>query len=700
MAATGAGTASYAASVTCTTTAAGVPAGVSRRANRGSRGGASHLKRESKIKLLWHSNAPAPLSNTGYGQMTALFAPRIAKQGHEVVLSCMTGMSGFPTEWEGLHCLPPGLSMFSADILPEHARHFFGRDPGLIVVHYDAWAIGPEAVTGFATAGWSPVHSDGMSVGDRRFYILSGAHPIAYSRYGERKMREAGFHPSYVPHGVDTRVFKPLSAEDRLISRRALRVPEEAFVIAVVAANKGTDPPRKAWGEHFEAFAQFRHGNPKLRIKPHPDAVLLVHSLAAAPSEWGLDLRPLMANLGIADSVIFSDDYAQVTGLYSDEYMAHLIGCADVLSNPSYAEGFGLAPLQAQACGVPVIVGDNSAQTELCGAGWLVDCQRYWHHRDEAWWYTPLIRSIVSCLEKAYSARGNHALRRRARGFAEQYDADLVADRYWRPALDMLGQLAGAERVRAPKAGSWPLPVREADGLKWVARGPHTDDWIAIGHEDALAPILDSLLPDGGVFADVGAHVGRWALRLAAKASVVYAVEANPDTVAVLRYNIAVNEISNVDVVEAAVWDSHTVLTLDKPKAVTSGSTRVSDTWAGNPEAAGQVEVTAAPLDDLLDGVTQLDLIKLDVEGADLHALRGMAGLLAAARPVLFIEDHSIYGYYEPDELEAQLLELGYSCERFTAHLPGDRVAPYVIARPKPADLVEQFADPALTGTD
>jgi FkbM family methyltransferase len=628
------------------------------------------------LKLLWHSNAPEPMSPTGYGVQTGLFARRIADLGYDVALSCMTGISGFPSTWEGLPCLPAGLTAFSGDILGQHARHFFGRDPGLILIHYDAWAIGAEAVAGHATAAWSPVHSTPMSAGDRLFYALSGAQPIAFSRHGETEMRRAGLQPAYVPHGVDTQVFKPLDSGERVTVRRALNVPEDAFVIAVVAANKGTDPPRKAWGELFHAFADFR--------KRHKDAILLVHSLAATPEGWGLDMRPLIAYLGIGGAVIFSDDYAQVAGLYSAGYVAGLTACADVLANPSWGEGFGLAALQAQACGVPVIVGDNSAQPELCGAGWKVPCQPYWHHRDQADWATPSIKGIIAALGRAYKARGDQALRTRAREFALGYDADLVTTQYWKPVLEMLEQYAGAARVRPPgNGGTVPLPVAEADGLKWLARGRHTDDWISVAHEDALAPVLDGLMPAGGVLLDVGAHVGRWSLRLAAKAEKVIAVEANPDTAACLRYHIALNKIANVEVIEAAAWDEHTRMDLfDANHQVTGGSTRV----VAPDEAAGsEGAVEALPLDLVLDAEPRIDLVKLDVEGADLHALRGMAGLLASCRPVLFIEDHSIYGYYDRAELWELLAELGYDAELMVAQLAGDRSAPYVIARPREA---------------
>ena len=630
--------------------------------------------------MLWHSNAPEPMSNTGYGVQTALFAPRIRDAGWDIALSCMTGMSGFPSEWEGITCLPAGLSAFSADIIEGHANHFFGRDPGLVLIHYDAWAIGAEAVAGRACAGWTPVHSDKLSHGDRLFYRLSGALPVSFSRHGERAMKAAGLAPCYVPHGVDTSVFRPLTPAERGDTRERFGLPQDAFVIAVVAANKGTDPPRKGWGELFAGFAAFR--------EQHPEAVMHVHSMPATPDPYTLDMRPLIADLGIGGSVMFSDDYGQAAGLFSSQYVARLIGCADVLANPSWGEGFGLAAIQAQSCGVPVIVGDNSAQPELCGAGWRVQCQRYWYPRDEAWWACPSIPGITAALDKAWKCARQPGQRdkvaRRARTFAEGYDADLVMNTYWKPVLEMLEQMTGAVRVRAPGNGaSVPLPTVEADGLRWLARGPHTDDWISVGHEDALAPVLDALLPAGEVLVDVGAHVGRWALRLAAKAARVVAVEANPDTAAALRYHLALNQITNVAVVEAAAWDVPARLVLaDHNRRVTGGSTRTLERG----ETDGGVEVEALPLDAVLAEEPRIDLVKLDVEGADLQALWGMRGTLERLRPVLFIEDHSIYGYYAHADLVGLLDKLGYDGEPFTAHLAGGSTAPYVIARPHRED--------------
>jgi hypothetical protein len=142
--------------------------------------------------------------------------------------------------------------------------------------------------------------------------------------------------------------------------------------------------------------------------------------------------------------------------------------------------------------------------------------------------------------------------------------------------------------------------------------------------------------------------------------------------------------------VEVAAWDVPARLNLfDGNHQVTGGSTRVLE-----PDEPGEGSVEALPLDDVLldeehPELNRVDLVKLDVEGADLHALWGMRRILEQCRPVLFIEDHSIYGYYAHADLEELLAKLGYEAETMIAQLAGDRSAPYVIARPQPAEAAE-----------
>ena len=100
-------------------------------------------------------------------------------------------------------------------------------------------------------------------------------------------------------------------------------------------------------------------------------------------------------------------------------------------------EDFGITPVEAQAAGSPVILTDFSAQTELCGAGWLIEVDpmdRYLtpQYSEQAWVGAG---AILEALDAAYEARGDEAQRTKAREFALQYDARRVWERDMKPAL-------------------------------------------------------------------------------------------------------------------------------------------------------------------------------------------------------------------------------------------------------------------------
>jgi FkbM family methyltransferase len=198
--------------------------------------------------------------------------------------------------------------------------------------------------------------------------------------------------------------------------------------------------------------------------------------------------------------------------------------------------------------------------------------------------------------------------------------------------------------------------------LAWVE---HDVGAIRVGtHEWPQRELLGRLLPPGGVFLDVGAHVGLYTLALAGKASRVFAVEPNPAAAAQLRANLALNGITNVDVVETAAWDETALLDLANPQPQTG---EVSGWMRTLPAEDGAI--WGQRLDVALDP-DRLDLVKVDVEGADLHALRGMSGLLHEHRPILFVESHAIHGYYELGELTGLVESLGYSWEEGPASGP------------------------------
>jgi glycosyltransferase involved in cell wall biosynthesis len=87
----------------------------------------------------------------------------------------------------------------------------------------------------------------------------------------------------------------------------------------------------------------------------------------------GVNLLALANICGIPDEALATSDQVKLHLGIPAEKMALLYNGFDVLASPSYGEGFGVPILEAQACGVPVIVTDWTAMTELMGAGWLVD---------------------------------------------------------------------------------------------------------------------------------------------------------------------------------------------------------------------------------------------------------------------------------------------------------------------------------------
>ncbi len=384
------------------------------------------------MKITWHSNAP--WVGSGYGQQTGLFAPRIRELGHEIAISAFYGLNGAKLGWKGIDVYPGYADVWGNDVLTAHALHFFQGDYAShwIITLCDVWVLQSPALDKFHVASWVPVDHMPVPPAVYAYFQRSGAIPIAMSRFGEHELRRIGLDPLYVPHGVDRSVIHPI---DRKLARQAIEAPEDAFVVGIVAANKGVAPPRKAFGQSFQAFGEL--------ARRRKDAVLYVHSERDGVIE-GIDLRNLAAACGIPDEqILWVDQYQYRLGL-PDAYMAAAYSAMDVLLNPSYGEGFGIPIIEAQACGTPVIVSNFSSMPELVGAGWTVNGQGYWDPRQNAWLHDPSVGEIVRALDKAYKARGSEKVRRLALDKAAEYDADRVASDFWKPTLERLEELSAA----------------------------------------------------------------------------------------------------------------------------------------------------------------------------------------------------------------------------------------------------------------
>ena len=183
---------------------------------------------------------------------------------------------------------------------------------------------------------------------------------------------------------------------------------------------------------------------------------------------------------------------------------------------------------------------------------------------------------------------------------------------------------------------------------------------------------LEQHVPAGGTFIDIGAHIGWYSLKAAKVVGPkghVIAVEPNHETLLRLRDNIRASGAGGIiEVAPVACSDSETTLMF---YAAGRGNTGESSLSSWNASRAGDIadsyQVRARRLDDIVKeaGVTRVDAVKIDVEGAEFLVLKGAAETLTRYRPVVSVE-----------LIDLQLKKLGASVDEVMAFMRSHGYAP------------------------
>jgi FkbM family methyltransferase len=177
-------------------------------------------------------------------------------------------------------------------------------------------------------------------------------------------------------------------------------------------------------------------------------------------------------------------------------------------------------------------------------------------------------------------------------------------------------------------------------------------------------------LGSGATFVDIGAHEGYCSLKAAqvvGPSGQVIAIEPNPEMVRALRDNIQASGASVITIEPVACSDSETTMDLFTAAESNTGSSSLSKTNAFLGGSAGRVHpVAARPLDAIIreNGVRRVDVLKIDVEGAEFQVLKGAQETLALYHPVLLVElDDRLLQSMGTSSLEivAFLRSLGYT---------------------------------------
>jgi len=154
---------------------------------------------------------------------------------------------------------------------------------------------------------------------------------------------------SVIPAGVEPRFRPALDLEVCARVRNLYRLPE-LFVLFV-----GTIEPRKNLSRLISAYSDFRRQTG------------LPHQLVISGSKGWLynEIFEQVTREGLAEDILFP-------GFVDDSDLPVLYTLADLFVFPSLYEGFGLPPLEAMACGTPVIASDNSSLPEVLGEAALL----------------------------------------------------------------------------------------------------------------------------------------------------------------------------------------------------------------------------------------------------------------------------------------------------------------------------------------
>jgi glycosyltransferase involved in cell wall biosynthesis len=383
--------------------------------------------------ILWFSNSP--WAATGYGQQTAQVTTRLKEAGHKVAIASNYGLEGTVGDWHGIKHFSRGFDLYSNDVAPAHMMAWAHENPGhdpLLVTLFDTWVLkGRQWDMVDQVASWVPIDHTPAPPDVLAWCARENVYPIAMSQFGQKMLERADIECGYVPHAIDTKVFKPTwkmqTSNGEISGRVFMEIDEDRFVVGMNSANKGVVPNRKAFPEAFLAFAMF--------AQKHDDAVLYIHTESKG-AMGGINLIDLAQACGIGDDqIVFVDQYAY-RSVIPPEILASIYTNMDVLLQPSMGEGFGIPAIEAQACGTPVVVSDASAQPELIGEGWAVRGQPWFDVPQKSWLMAPSVPDIVEALELAYQrgrSRSDKAIE-----FAQQYDADKVFSEMWVPTLEAL----------------------------------------------------------------------------------------------------------------------------------------------------------------------------------------------------------------------------------------------------------------------
>ena len=249
-----------------------------------------------------------------------------------------------------------------------------------------------------------------------------------------------------------------------------------------------------------------------------------------------------------------------------------------------------------------------------------------------------------------------------------------VFHRVNRPSTRRILELAGtavasvqggkAKITYDPQSGGWMKRTQGGVTLMPYPYGMSVEQCLSFATDVFLR---DYMIRPGDVVLDIGAGIGTEALpfaHLAGDAGKVISVEAHPATFAMLERVCRLNDLKNVELVQAAVMDSDEPVMISDMREGFCQENRVGD--------PGGIEVPGVTIADLVAkfNLDRIDFIKMNIEGAEVPALLGARDVLPIVRHAAigchdFLSDETGEEFYRTMEtVRALLQDAGFTVRR------------------------------------
>ncbi|HMK23989.1 MAG TPA: FkbM family methyltransferase [Terriglobales bacterium] len=214
----------------------------------------------------------------------------------------------------------------------------------------------------------------------------------------------------------------------------------------------------------------------------------------------------------------------------------------------------------------------------------------------------------------------------------------------------VLGSGQAANLITRLRKGIWrllrsPFEVEWLEGLR-VVLYPGNEICRSIFVTGRYEPNeflwLERVLKPGMTFVDVGANLGLYALfasRRVSETGRVIAIEPSRREMDRLRTNIERNSLRNVSLLPVALSDQAAEVDLSVAVASHAGHNTLGS-FGYNTQLERRETVQALSLDEVIESakLQRVDVIKMDIEGSELAALRGASGTLTQYHPTLLME--------------------------------------------------------------